>query len=156
MKKDQLIVDGYAANILAAVASLVKRAPNLSINISGVATSSETVGQSHITWMAEILTDGGRDYEAFNELDVKFKSYGIYYGISEDAVADWENFDSDSSGALCKLVLDEGDDIDIYNLFGFRLKNILAGRDRAAMFFIEYEFDGETYIILSEIDVVTV
>ena len=42
--------------------------------------------------------------------------------------------------------------MDVYTSFGFRLKNVVENRVRAAMFYLEYEFDGKTFIILSTVD----
>ena len=42
------------------------------------------------------------------------------------------------------------DDIDVYTIFGFRLKGVPEGRSRAAKFFITYEYNGNTYTVFSD------
>ena len=53
-------------------------------------------------------------------------------------------------------MFDKGEDIDVYTAYGFRLKNVVENRVRAAMFYVEYELNGQSYILLSTVDEVRV
>ena len=62
---------------------------------------------------------------------------------------DYKNASADE---IRQVVFAEGESVDVYTSFGFRLKNVVENRVRAAMFYLEYEFDGKTFIILSTVD----
>lgn len=150
-KIDQAIVDGYAAAINQAVANLVNRAVEMDITIStGMVTASSAMeGRYDITWNANIVIGSSTSIEDINASGIKFKSYGVYYAMEGETLADYKNASADE---IRQKIFAEGDNIDIYTNFGFRLKNVVAEKTRAAMFYLEYEFDGKTFIVLSTVD----
>ena len=110
-------------------------------------------------WKATVFV-GGMDeqsaYDLFNSEAIQIKEYGVFYGISESAVQRWAFLANDPTlvMSLRKIVFDSGDDITIFTSYGFRLRNCVTGASRAAMFYIEYVFDGIKYIATSNIDTV--
>lgn len=151
MKIDQETVDGFAAAINEAVANLVNRAVEMEIGIdAGMVTASSTMeGRYDITWNAKILIGESTSIGDINASGIKFKNYGVYYGTGADVLNDYKNASADE---IRQVVFAEGESVDVYTSFGFRLKNVVENRVRAAMFYLEYEFDGKTFIILSTVD----
>ena len=150
---EQRQVDAYAVAILLAIERLIPIELDLQIGISAFVDTSAQAGRKDIVWKANILLNGGTNYADFN--DVKIKSYGVFYGTSTDAVANWKVFDAQNPGNLRQNIFDAGDDINVYTSYGFRLKSVPVANVRAAMFYIEYEYNGHIHYALSEIDSIT-
>lgn len=145
---EQSRVDGFAAAINNAIAGLVSSAVELSITISEGMVTAADGGRYNITWNAEILAGENTSIANINELNVHFKEYGVYYASDEAVLADYENAAAED---IRNCIFANGEDIDVYTSFGFRLKNIPAERLRCAMFYVEYEYQGQNYIILSTV-----
>lgn len=144
---EQDVVNGYAEAIETAISNL-KLKLDMSISISdGVATEAETEGRMNITWNANVIIGDTETLDSING-KVTFKSYGVYYGTSEAAVK--EIAAGTETNLAKKLAFAEGDDIDVYTIFGLRLKNVAEGRTRAAMFYITFEYEGSDYTIYSD------
>lgn len=154
---EQAVVDGYAKALNAAYALLeTKIDGSIQLTITeGMVAASSDLGKENrfnITWNAEILINNDMlSLDDINASGIKFKSYGVFYASSEEALADIENLDSVNAR---KLAVNSGDDIVVYTRFGFRLKNVTAEKARSAMFYLEYELDGTTYVVVSSIDTV--
>ena len=145
----QAEVDAYAAAINEAVANLISKELEMSISISDTAVVAfDTNGRYNLTWNATVALGEKADLTYIND-NAKFKEYGVIYGISDDAV----NALADGLEITQAKVLEfaKGDDIDVYTIFGFRLKNVPVNANRAAMFYITYELNGQTYTIYSDI-----
>lgn len=150
-------VDGYAEAINAAVSALELKAEvaeSLKINIGisdGVALLNDTNGKYDITWNADVTLGSEASLEDINA-KVDFKSYGVIYGTSADAVQALAN--GEDTNQAKRLAFKEADeentDINIYTIFGFRLKSVSENRTRAAMFYITYEFNGIYYTVYSD------
>lgn len=123
--------------------------PGFSIGISdGAVTPVDE--KFNITWNAMITLDPDKTLEEINDR-LNFKDYGVYYGTSETAVrslADGKT--TDQAKKLSFNMSSDDTDISVYTIFGFRLKNVAAGRERAAMFYVTYETDGTTYTVFSD------
>lgn len=147
---DQKTVNAYAETINKAISGLVTKETEMSISISeGMVTESDQPGKFNITWNAAVLAGEATSYEGINESGVKFKKYGVLYAESGETLHDYMNADPD---LIRDIIFAQGEDIVVYSHFGFRLKNITETRTRAAMFYLEYEFEGGTFLILSTID----
>ena len=147
---EQETVDGYAAAIEAAISALIPKAVEMELTIStGMVTAAAAEGKYDITWNARILLGEELKVEDINEAGVQFKNYGVYYGTGKDVLNDYKNATADQ---IRQVVFDKGEDIDVYTAHGFRLRNVLEGRVRAAMFYVEYELNGQNYILLSTVD----
>ena len=143
---EQSRVDAFAENIRTAIAQLVIDL-GISIDISdGVSTDCGVVGRKNITWNANINI-GENTLDEINS-KITCMGYGVYYGVSEEAINDL--YAGRETTQAKKLVINEGEDIDIYTIFGFRLKSVAESRSRAAMFYISYEYDGTVYTIVSD------
>ena len=152
---EQATVDGYAAAIEAAISALTPKAVEMELTIStGMVTKAAAAeGKYDITWNARILLGEELKVEDINAAGVKFKNYGVYYGTGKDVLNDYKNATADQ---IRQVVFDKGEDIDVYTAYGFRLKNVVENRVRAAMFYVEYELNGQSYILLSTVDEVRV
>ena len=147
---EQATVNGYAAAIEAAISALTPKAVEMELTIStGMVTKAAAAGKYDITWNARILLGEELKVEDINAAGVKFKNYGVYYGTGKDVLNDYKNATADQ---IRQVVFAEGEDVDIYTAYGFRLRNVLEERVRAAMFYVEYELNGHTYILLSTVD----
>lgn len=119
----------------------------LGINISdGAATAGEN-GRVNITWNANV-TIGENDTIPDINSKLTFTGYGVYYGTGADAVKALAN--GEETTLAKKMVISEGDDIDVYTVFGFRLTGVAPDRTRAAMFYITFEYEGYSYTVLSD------
>lgn len=146
---DQAKVDAFAAAITSAINKLIPKSADFGIDISnGMVTEGEN-GRLNITWNATITFGDGTTVDSINNAGILFKSYGVYYATGGEVLADYENASADE---IRKKVFDQGEDIDLYTSFGFRLKGVTEDMTRAAMFYIEYEIAGNTIIILSTVD----
>lgn len=144
---EQSTVDGYAAAINSAIDGLIYKVVEMSINISeGMVTEAATEGKYNITWNATISVGGDTSVEAINASGIQFKEYGVYYATSAETLNDYANASADE---IRQKVFGSSDDLTVYSMFGFRLKNINGNKTRAAMFYLEYEYNGHTYIVLS-------
>ena len=151
---EQATVDGYAAAIEAAISALVPKTVEMELTIStGMVTAAAAEGKYDITWNARILLGGELSVDDINAAGVQFKNYGVYYGTGKDVLNDYKNATADQ---IRQVVFDKGEDIDVYTAYGFRLKNVVENRVRAAMFYVEYELNGQSYILLSTVDEVRV
>ena len=146
---EQATVDGYAAAIEAAISALVPKSVEMELTISTGMVTAAAEGKYDITWNARILLGEELKVEDINAAGVKFKNYGVYYGTGKDVLNDYKNATADQ---IRQVVFDKGEDIDVYTAYGFRLKNVVENRVRAAMFYVEYELNGQTYILLSTVD----
>ncbi len=147
---EQATVDGYAAAIEAAISALVPKTVEMELTIStGMVTAAAAEGKYDITWNARILLGGELSVDDINAAGVQFKNYGVYYGTGKDVLNDYKNATADQ---IRQVVFDKGEDIDVYTAYGFRLKNVVENRVRAAMFYVEYELNGQSYILLSTVD----
>lgn len=148
---EQSEVDAMAAAIAKAAAGLILKTLEMNITISeGMVTQSGTSsGKYDITWNANVETGQDSTIDGINASGVIFKEYGVYYATSDDVLADYANASADE---IRQKVFANGEDISVYTMFGFRLKNVSANAVRAAMFYLEYEYDGHTYIVLSTVD----
>lgn len=114
----------------------------------GVAVASDTADRYNITWNAKVDLIEPVTLEEINA-SATFKEYGVYYGVSESDVMAIAGGDESVTLAK-KKAFNSGDDIDVYTIFGFRLKNVAKGRIRAAMFYITYELEGKSYTVYSD------
>ena len=147
---EQATVDGYAAAIEAAISALVPKTVEMELTIStGMVTAAAAEGKYDITWNARILLGGELSVDDINAAGVQFKNYGVYYGTGKDVLNDYKNATADQ---IRQVVFDKGENIDVYTAYGFRLRNVLEERVRAAMFYVEYELNGQSYILLSTVD----
>ena len=147
---EQARVDGYAAAIEAAISALIPKAVEMELTIStGMVTAASAEGRYDITWNARILFGGELEAEDINAAGVRFKNYGVYYGTGKDVLNDYKNA---TAAQVRQIVFAEGEDVDIYTAYGFRLKNVVENRVRAAMFYVEHELNGQNYILLSTVD----
>ena len=147
---EQATVNGYAAAIEATISALTPKAVEMELTIStGMVTKAAAEGKYDITWNARILLGEELKVEDINAAGVKFKNYGVYYGTGKDVLNNYKNATADQ---IRQVVFAEGEDVDVYTAFGFRLRNVLEDRVRAAMFYVEYELNGHTYILLSTVD----
>ena len=146
---EQATVDGYAAAIEAAILALVPASAEMELTIGTGMVTAAAEGKYDITWNARILLPDDKLAEDINAAGVKFKNYGVYYSTGKDVLADYKNASADQ---IRKIVFAQGEDVDVYTAYGFRLKNVTENRVRAAMFYIEYELNGQSYILLSTVD----
>ena len=147
---EQATVDGYAAAIEAAISALVPKTVEMELTIStGMVTKAAAEGKYDITWNARILLGEELSVDDINAAGVQFKNYGVYYGTGKDVLNDYKNATADQ---IRQVVFDKGENIDVYTAYGFRLRNVLEERVRAAMFYVEYELNGQNYILLSTVD----
>lgn len=120
---------------------------DLGINISdGAATAGEN-GRVNITWNANVVIGENDTIPDINS-KLTFTGYGVYYGTGADAVKALAN--GEETTLAKKMVISEGDDIDVYTVFGFRLTGVAPDRTRAAMFYITFEYEGYSYTVLSD------
>ena len=141
-------VDAMAAAINKAVENLVPKGLDISISISdGVVVPADTDGKYNLTWNAGVGLGEGLTLDEVNA-QATFTGYGVYYGTSEEAVAAVAAGETSDSAKV--MYFNQGDDINVYTIFGFRLKNVAADRTRAAQFFITYEMNGHTYTVVSD------
>ena len=137
--------------------------PSITIS-SNTQVSENATSRYDILWNATILIADSTNpimYDEFNNIGVKIKEYGVYYGTSESAVENWEylGITPTLSASLKKYAFDSvplysDDEIDIHGSFGFRLKNCPLGSERAAAFYLTYEYQGTIRTVISDIDVV--
>ena len=146
---EQATVDGYAAAIEAAILALVPTSVEMSLTIGAGMVTAAAEGKYDITWNAHILLGEGLTVEDINQSGLKVKNYGVYYATGKDVLDDYKNASADQ---IRKIVFAQGEDVDVYTAYGFRLKNVVENRVRAAMFYIEYELNGQNYILLSTVD----
>ncbi|MGI6270108.1 MAG: LamG domain-containing protein [Candidatus Howiella sp.] len=146
---EQATVDGYAAAIEAAILALVPASVEMNLTIGTGMVTAAAEGKYDITWNAHILPGEGLTVEDINQSGLKVKNYGVYYATGKDVLADYKNASADQ---IRKIVFAQGEDVDVYTSYGFRLKNVAENRVRAAMFYIEYELNGQSYILLSTVD----
>lgn len=150
---EQSTVDAYAADIQAALNGLIKKAVEMSISISnGMVTLAETENNFNITWNAEILPGADTTFDQINAEDITFKKYGVFYAKNGETLEDYQNAAPEQ---ICELIFAQSEgneDLVVYSQFGFRLKNVMINRTRAAFFYLEYEYEGNTYLVLSGID----
>ncbi len=147
---EQATVDGYAAAIEAAISALTPKSVEMELTIStGMVTAAAAEGKYDITWNARILLGEELKVDDINAAGVQFKNYGVYYGTGKDVLNDYKNATADQ---IRQVVFDKGEDVDVYTAYGFRLKNVAEKRVRAAMFYVEYELNGQSYILLSTVD----
>ncbi|MGI6269595.1 MAG: hypothetical protein ACOYKJ_03505 [Candidatus Howiella sp.] len=148
---DQATVDGYAVAIEDAMLLLVSKAAEMQLTIDAgmVVSNSTNTDRYDITWNAHVLLNDDKIADDINAAGVKFKNYGVYYATGADVLADYKNASADQ---IRKIVFAQGENVDIYTSYGFRLKNVVENRVRAAMFYIEYELNGQNYILLSTVD----
>ena len=145
----QATVDGYAAAIEEAILALVPTSVEMNLTIGTGMVTAAAEGKYDITWNAHVLVGDTLAVEDINAAGVKFKNYGVYYSTGKDVLADYKNASADQ---IRKIVFAQGEDVDVYTAYGFRLKNVVENRVRAAMFYIEYELNGQSYILLSTVD----
>lgn len=145
----QEIVDGYVSALSEALAGLVLKSTGMELTISTGMVTAAAEGKYDITWNARILLDEGLTVPDINAAGVQFKNYGVYYGTNADVLIDYKNASADQ---IRQVVFAQGEDVDVYTSYGFRLKNVSENRMRAAMFYIEYEREGQSYILLSTLD----
>ncbi|MGI6269888.1 MAG: NPCBM/NEW2 domain-containing protein [Candidatus Howiella sp.] len=146
---EQATVDGYAAAIEEAILALVPASAEMELTIGAGMVTAAAEGKYDITWNARILLPDDKLAEDINAAGVKFKNYGVYYSTGKDVLDDYKNASADQ---IRKIVFAQGEDVDVYTAYGFRLKNVTENRVRAAMFYIEYELNGQSYILLSTVD----
>lgn len=144
-KQDE--VDAMAEAVNAAVAKLVLKSLEINIGISDGVVTEGDAGKYNITWNANVTLGADATLDEINANAV-FKSYGVYYGTSEEAVNALAA--GTESAQAKKLAISEGEDIDVYTIFGFRLKGVSADKIRAAKFYITYEYQGNIYTVLSD------
>ena len=149
MEDEQATVDGYAVAIEEAILALVPISVEMNLTIGTGMVTAAAEGKYDITWNAHVLVGDTLAVEDINTAGVKFKNYGVYYSTGKDVLADYKNASADQ---IRKIVFAQGENVDIYTSYGFRLKNVVENRVRAAMFYIEYELDGQNYILLSTVD----
>ena len=118
-----------------------------SISASDGVVSANDAGKFNITWNANILINENTNLDEINS-KIVCKSYGVYYGVSPESISALIA-GTDTQGAK-KLAFAEGDDINVYTIFGFRLKNVAESRSRAAMFYVTYEYNGKNYTVYSD------
>lgn len=146
---EQSAVNAYADAINQAVAGLILKTLEMNVSISeGMVSAGATDGKYDITWNATIATGDGATISGINS-NVIFKEYGVYYATGDEVLADYAHASADQ---IRQKVFAQGENINVYTMFGFRLKNVSASAVRAAMFYVEYEYDGHTYIVLSTAD----
>ncbi len=147
---EQATIDGFAAAIEAAISALTPKSVEMELTIgTGMVTEAAAEGKYDITWNARILLGGELSVDDINAAGVQFKNYGVYYGTSADVLNDYKNATADE---IRQVVFAKGEDVDVYTAYGFRLRNVLENRVRAAMFYVEYELNGQSYILLSTVD----
>ena len=145
-------IDAMAAAITDAINGLIEKKLEINIGISDGVVSDGDSGKYNITWNANVGIGEDSSIDVINE-NVNFKSYGVYYGTSERAVNDLTNGIQSAQAKVMYFANAEDngtDDIDVYTIFGFRLKGVPEGRSRAAKFFITYEYNGNTYTVFSD------
>ena len=155
----QTTIDGFATAINTAVSNLVLKVPadlKLSLGISS-AKDAVTATTFDAVWSATLFIGESATqaaYDRFNASAVKIKEYGVFYGANGDAVARWEELAGNPSlgSTLKKIVFDEGDDIDMYTTYSFRLRNCPSAAKRAAMFYVIYQNGSQTITAVSAID----
>lgn len=147
-------VDAMAEAVNGAVLALYPKSLVFCVNISdGAVTASAAAGRSDITWNANVQLGDAADLSVINDR-ITFTGYGVCYGTSKNAVESAVSAMADSEAARIKYFA-QGEDIDVYTIFGFRLRNVIRG-DRAAKFFITYELGGQKYILTSDTALVSV
>lgn len=152
---EQSVVDGYADAIEAALSDLqliadIADKVEMSVQIStGMVTANAEDGKYDITWNGSIVPGANTSVGEINESGIIFKAYGVYYATGSEVLDDYKNA---SAEQIRQIVFEQGTDIEVYTQFGFRLKGVLENRVRAAMFYLEYELDGQSYILLSTTD----
>ena len=132
----------------------------LSISISS-ARQTASIGDSakyDAVWSATVMvgnTVEPSSYQLFNDADTKIKEYGVFYGANGDAVSQWAELatNPELASKLKKTIFDEGEDIDMFSTYGFRLRNCPNTANRAAMFYAIYTYeDGAPITVISLID----
>lgn len=125
------------------------------LTISDGAISEGENGRCNITWNAQVKINDGVTLDEINE-KAEFKSYGVIYGISQQAVDELAVGEDNSNAKTKYFAKADGDqtDIDVYTIFGFRLKNVGADKLRAARFFIQFEYEGHTFTVFSPTEAV--
>lgn len=127
-----------------------KKDIGLRINISdGVSTAGDTSGKLNITWNANVTLEN-TTLEEINSI-ATFKDYGVYYGTSEAEVMKLANGRDTAMAKKLSFASGGGNDIDVYTVFGFRLKGVPESRSRAAMFYVTYEVDGQLTTVYSSV-----
>lgn len=148
---EQSTVDAMAAAITKAVNSLIEKAVEMSISISeGMVTNAAESGKYNITWNATVNIGSETSVSNINQSDLKFISYGVYYATDEEELN--ALLSGTATDEAKQKVFDSGEDIDVYTMFGFRLKNVSANKSRTAMFYLKYEYNGKAYAIFSTAD----
>lgn len=133
---------------------------SMALSVSeGMVTQGSQDGRFDVTWNCVLDTDlfENTGVNLLNQTGINILSYGVYYGTDARDVELLIN-GTDTENAK-KLIFGEAagsSSIDIYNQFGFRLKNVPAGKERCAVFYLSYEYGGEKYLLLSSADTVTV
>lgn len=153
---DQEAVDEWTAKIRTAIAALVNKVTEMSIDISeGMVTTSDVEGKYNITWNAEILPGADTSFDAINAADVEFVSYGVYYAASEEEVNKLIAGETALNAAEFEFGNNNNGELIVYSRYGFRLRAVSANRVRTAVFYLNYEFEGQTYTVLSAANTVT-
>lgn len=132
----------FANGVVTADGIMMQEAPSLFTVTCSDGVAVKDADKYNITWNAGVELKDGVTLEDINA-KATFKSYGVYYGISEAEINKLQSGE-ETAGAR-KMAFAEGEDIDVYTVFGFRLKGVAEGRDRAAEFYVTYEVDGKTY-----------
>ena len=151
------------ADILAKLAGEEEEDLTLSIRIS---SRNESVSETKFdaVWSATVLVGGSDEqsaYDLFNDADIQIKEYGIFYGISTDAVSKWADFATDPTlttslrQSVFGTVIEGEDNIKMFTSYGFRLRNCTKGVTRAAMFYVNYVYNGTPMTATSTIDEIT-
>ena len=151
---DQSEIDALAADIQAAIAALAPVSIEMRIAISAGMVVPQDNGKYSITWNAQITVGDDTSLDAINASGLKITRYGAYYAASEEDLAGY--MDAANADKFRDVVFDEGEDLTVCTRYGFRLKNVAADRTRCAMFYLEYTYEGHTYIVLSSVDKVIV
>lgn len=141
-------IDGFIIDDSTVYAPPEEPAPDLGISIAvsdGAVTEGDAAGKFNITWNANILLE--TSLEEINS-QIVCRGYGVYYGTSEEEIAKLIN--GEDTSLAKKLSFDEGDDIDVYTIFGMRLKGVPADRSRSAMFYFTYTYEGKAYTVYSD------
>lgn len=145
-------VDKYAEDILEAIAALVTKLDlDISISISdGVSVAAETDGRYNITWNANILIGETETLDSINE-KIICKDYGVCYGTSKAAIDTLTSGKETSAARMMSFVPGgAGENVNVYTIFGFRLKNTPAGSERAAQFYFTFEYEGVEHTVYSD------
>lgn len=147
---DQADINALAADIQEAIAALAPKSIEMGISISaGMVVPSENDKYS-ITWNAQISAGADTSLEEINASGLKITRYGVYYAASEADLTEY--MASVASGRARDVVFEEGEDLTVCTRYGFRLKGVSADRTRCAMFYLEYTYEGNAYVVLSSVD----